>query len=333
MRKIVVLLAAVIVFLALLIMLFLFGSAAVLVGADAGQDFYPAGYNLSDEVLQYRSIVENYADEFGVSDYVNYLLAIMQVESGGRGNDVMCSSESVGLPPGSLDPDTSIKQGVSYFAGLLRINETYNCDFKTVIQSYNYGSGFMNFIADNGGVYTFELTVEYAEQKSGGVKVEYKDPLAVSVNGGWKYKYGSMFYVPHVLNYMPYEAFDDERVQAVFDEALKYYGWKYVFGGSSPETSFDCSGLTRWCYASAGVSLPRTAQEQYEDTQHISLDLAEPGDLVFFEGTYDTSCYITHVGIYAGNMRMYHAGDPIGYADLTEAYWQEHLVCAGRIRE
>lgn len=150
-----------------------------------------SGLNLSEEVLKHQPTVEKYAKEYGISDYVNYLLAIMQVESGGTATDVMQSSESMG---------------------------------------------------------------------------------------------------------------------------------------------FDCSGLTSWCYGKAGISLPRTAQAQYDATQHIPLSQAKAGDLVFFHSTYNSGTYVTHVGIYAGNNRMYHAGDPIGYADLTSPYWQKHLIGAGRVK-
>ena len=80
------------------------------------------------------------------------------------------------------------------------------------------------------------------------------------------------------------------------------------------------------------LSLPRTAQAQYDATQHIPLSQAKAGDLVFFHSTYNSGTYVTHVGIYAGNNRMYHAGDPIGYADLTSPYWQKHLIGAGRVK-
>ena len=111
------------------------------------------------------------------------------------------------------------------------------------------------------------------------------------------------------------------------------WGWRYVYGGASPTTSFDCSGLTQWTYGKAGINLPRTAQQQYDVTQHIPLSEAQAGDLVFFHSTYNAGSYITHVGIYLGNNRMFHAGDPIGYADLTSPYWQQHLVGAGRIKQ
>lgn len=101
----------------------------------------------------------------------------------------------------------------------------------------------------------------------------------------------------------------------------------------NPNTSFDCSGLTQWCYGKAGISLPRTAQMQYDATQHIPLSQAKAGDLVFFHSTYNAGSYVTHVGIYVGNNQMYHAGDPIGYTDLNNSYWQQHLICAGRIKQ
>lgn len=142
-----------------------------------------------------------------------------------------------------------------------------------------------------------------------------------------------MFYVDLVNQYFHSPQFDGDLVQLVMDEALKYEGYPYVFGGDNPNTSFDCSGLTQWSYQKAGINLPRTAQQQYDFTEHISLSEAKPGDLVFFHSTYNSGTYVTHVGIYLGDNQMYNAGDPIGYADLTTAYWQKHLIGAGRIKQ
>lgn len=256
---------------------------------SGASNFDFSGLNLSQEVLKHQPTVEKYAKEYGISDYVNYLLAIMQVESGGTGTtDVMQASESLGLPLNSLSVEESIKQGCKYFSELLKSAESKGCDINTVVQAYNYG--------------------------------------------GWRYKYGNMFYVKLVSQYLAVPSFSDATAQAIFNEALKYQGWKYVFGGSNPNTSFDCSGLVQWCYGKAGISLPRTAQAQYDATQHITLSQAKTGDLVFFHSTYNAGTYVTHVGIYAGNNRMYHAGDPIGYADLTGSYWQQHLIGAGRVK-
>ena len=96
-------------------------------------------------------------------------------------------------------------------------------------------------------------------------------------------------------------------------------------------SSFDCSGLTQWCYGKAGISLPRTAQAQYDATQHIPLSQAQAGDLVFFHSTYNTSDYVTHVGIYVGGGMMIHCGDPISYANINTSYWQSHFYTFGRL--
>ena len=162
-----------------------------------------SGLNLSAEVLKHQSTVEKYAKEYRISDYVNYLLAIMQVESGGTGTtDVMQASESLGLPLNSLSVEDSIKQGCKYFSELLKSAEAKDCDINTVVQSYNYGGGFIDYVSSHGKKYTFELAVSFAKDKSGGVKVTYKNDISIKENGGWRYKYGNMFYVKLVSQYL-----------------------------------------------------------------------------------------------------------------------------------
>lgn len=299
---------------------------------SSAAQFDYSGLNLSAEVLKHQPTVEKYARKYSIEDYVNYLLAIMQVESGGTGEDVMQSSESLGLPPNSLNTEQSIEQGCKYFASLLSSAEAKGCDINTVVQSYNFGGGFIDYVAARGKKYSFSLAESFAREKSGGVKVDYKNEISIKQNGGWRYKYGNMFYVQLVSQYLAVPHFSDATTQAIFNEALKYQGWNYVYGGSNPNTSFDCSGLVQWCYGKAGISLPRTAQAQYDAVQHIPLSQAKAGDLVFFHSTYNAGTYVTHVGIYAGNNRMYHAGNPIGYTDLTSSYWQQHIICAGRVK-
>lgn len=128
------------------------------------------GLNLSSEVLAYKDTVASYAAKYGIEDYVNVLLAIMQVESGGLVDDVMQSSESAGFPPNTLKPVESIEQGVKYFAGLLKKAEEKKCDLDTVIQSYNYGGGFIDYVAKNDKKYTYSLAEAFAKEKSGGKK-------------------------------------------------------------------------------------------------------------------------------------------------------------------
>ena len=247
-------------------------------GSSAGNN---TSINLSPEVLQHQQMVEKYAKQYGIEEYVNYILAIIQVESGGNGKDVMQSSESKGLPPNSLDTEESIEQGCKYFASLLKTADEKGCDINTVVQAYNYGGGFLSYVADNGKIFTFVLAENFARDKSGGRKVEYKNAVSIPINGGWRYDYGNMFYVQLVSQYLIPD-FNNETAKKVFNEALKYEGWKYVYGGSNPDTSFDCSGLVQWCYGKAGIKLPRTAGEQYDVTAHIPLSQAQAGDLVFF---------------------------------------------------
>ncbi|MTT31608.1 peptidase P60 [Terrilactibacillus sp. BCM23-1] len=299
-------------------------------GSSNGIDL--AGANLSQEVLAHQPMVEKYAKKYQIERYVGDLLAIMQVESGGRGTDVMQSMASTGQPQHSFTVEKSIQQGCKYFAALLKSSRKKGGDINTVIQSYNYGGNFIDYVASHGKKYTFELAENFAKEKSDGEKVSYTNPIALKKNSGWRYRYGNMFYVALVSQYLTVAHFDNATVQAIMNEALKYQGWRYVFGGDNPNTSFDCSGLTQWSFGKAGIRLPRTAQEQYDVTQHLPLSEAKPGDLVFFHDTYNAATYITHVGIYVGNNRMYQAGDPIGYADLTTSYWQKHLVSAGRIK-
>ena len=114
-------------------------------------------------------------------------------------------------------------------------------------------------------------------------------------------------------------------------EAEKFLGYPYVWGGSSPETSFDCSGFVSWVYNHSGWSIGRcTAQGLYNICTPVSEDEVQPGDLVFFKGTYATYG-VSHVGIYVGNAEMLHCGDPISYADLTLPYWKQHFFAYGRL--
>ena len=301
-------------------------------GGSGGNLIY-GGVSVSQEVLAHKPMLEKYAREYGIEGYLNVLLAIIQVESGGTLEDVMQSSESLGLPPNSLSTEESIKQGCKYFSELLAAAEAKGCDLNSVVQSYYYGGGFLDYVAGRGKKYTFELAESFARDKSGGKKVTYTNPVAVEKNGGWRYSYGNMFYVELVNQYLTVPQVSGELAQKVMNEALKYQGWKYVYGGSNPNTSFDCSGLTQWCYGKAGISLPRTAQAQYDATQHLPLSQAKAGDLVFFHSTYNAGSYVTHVGILVSPTQMYHAGDPIGYADLSSSYWQQHLIGAGRVKQ
>ena len=125
----------------------------------------------------------------------------------------------------------------------------------------------------------------------------------------------------------------DANFAALMAEAEKYIGYPYVWGGSSPETSFDCSGFVCWVFRASGVydTGRRGATGLFNLCSEVSAEDARPGDLVFFQGTMGDVEGITHVGIYVGNHWMIHCGDPIGFADLSASKWQRRLYAYGRL--
>ena len=136
---------------------------------------------------------------------------------------------------------------------------------------------------------------------------------------------------PGIDYQVPAEALTDSEFAAIYKEAQKYVGTPYVWGGSTPETGFDCSGYVCWVYNQNGYNVGRTtANGLWNKSQHISEAEAKPGDLVFFKGTYDTPG-MSHTGIYLGNGIMVSAGDPIKYANIHSSYWEKHLAGFGRL--
>ena len=136
------------------------------------------------------------------------------------------------------------------------------------------------------------------------------------------------------FNYdVPPEALADEKFAAMLAEAEKYLGYPYVWGGASPSTSFDCSGYVSWVVNHCGVGWNfgrLTADGLLGVCTPVSSADARPGDLIFFQGTYNTSG-ASHVGIYVGNGMMIHCGDPISYANINTSYWQQHFYTFGRL--
>ena len=133
---------------------------------------------------------------------------------------------------------------------------------------------------------------------------------------------------------IPGEALTDEKFRKMITEAEKYLGYPYVWGGSSPSTSFDCSGFVSWVinHCGNGWNVGRqTANGLMGKCDIIPKSEAKPGDLIFFQKTYNTSG-ASHVGIYVGNGMMIHCGNPISYASIETSYWRQHYYCMGRIR-
>ena len=150
--------------------------------------------------------------------------------------------------------------------------------------------------------------------------------------GGVSVGYGSDGSGESGIDYeVPAEALSDPEFAAMLEEAEKYLGTPYVWGGSSPETGFDCSGYVCWVLNQSGWDVGRTtANGLWQQSAKVSEHEAKPGDLVFFEGTYDTPG-ASHVGIYVGDGMMISAGDPIKYSNIHSSYWDKHLLGFGRI--
>ena len=133
---------------------------------------------------------------------------------------------------------------------------------------------------------------------------------------------------------IPAEALTDESFARMIAEAEKYLGYPYVWGGSSPSTSFDCSGFVCWVINNCGNGWNvgrTTANGLRSHCAYVSPEEAKPGDLIFFQGTYNTTG-ASHVGIYVGNGMMIHCGDPVQYTSVQTSYWQSHFMAYGRIQ-
>lgn len=280
--------------------------------------------NVPPKVERWRSDVENYARKYGIEEYVELILAIIAQESGGdseRIPDIMQSSESVGSSPNTItDPQKSMDQGIKYLASLLEQGKSRGVDMDTIIQSYNFGGGFIDYIAKNhNGTYSKEAAASFSR--------------LMCQKYGWN-NYGDVLYVEHVRSKLKTNTngiHDFSKLETAF---LKYQGVPYLYGGSSM-SGIDCSALTQLSYREIGVTLPRTAQEQYNKVKHVSSSEAKPGDLVFFKGTSSHNTYITHVGIFVGNNQMFHASSKYNscrYANIDTPYYKEHLVAFGRVK-
>ncbi len=128
--------------------------------------------------------------------------------------------------------------------------------------------------------------------------------------------------------------YDDETIRALFNEADKHLGKIYIFGGASGPENFDCSSFVCWVFRNSGIyNMPRiTAQGIFNISTPISSSEAKAGDVIFFTGTYNAGVPVTHVGIYAGNGMMVHAGDPVQYTSIESNYWRNHFYSFGRLR-
>ena len=204
----------------------------------------------------------------------------------------------------------------------LRITET--TERRTDGDGNAYDYKILNVTLTNDG-FTQTLTADQRElyyiylESKGNRDYLFADDIYANEGGGQDYT-------------IPGEALTDETFRRLITEAEKYLGYPYVWGGSTPATSFDCSGFVCWVFSNSGVyPLSRTtAQGIYNQCARVSPQEAKPGDLIFFKGTYATS-EISHIGIYVGDGMMIHAGNPIQYTSVNTNYWQSHFYAYGRL--
>lgn len=306
--------------------------------------------NLPPEVMRWKDMVEKECAAQGVPELVPYVLAIIMVESNGISEklpDIMQSSESQGWKMNTIsNPKDSIYYGVMHLKGafddakMLGIN-----DLLAIVQTYNFGRNYVHWLAANNKTHSLETADYYsltvvapAGGNKNGTRIGYSQAVAVAYNGGYRYiNGGNFFYAEMVKQYLSFDngtapVNGSESFKAIMNEALKYNGNPYVWGGKTPAQGFDCSGLTSWAFRAAGINLNGSAAEQYAATVPVDPKDAQPGDLVFFKGTYGGPDHVSHVGIYVDANTMYDSENAgIGYHQFTSPGWYKYYAGIRRV--
>lgn len=315
---------------------------------------------LSDEIKKYEEELEAAAKEYGFEAYIELFKALAeQRHYDGKKGDIFNMSKT------SLNPDPkktlsradSIKIAAELFADCIdaysKMGEphmppqpTDTEALKSILQAFEFESdGFVDYCE---GKYTLEKAEEYAKKKSGNTK--RTDEAEIQQKGPWDFK--DQKYPDKVLQFyfvqvsqtggggsfgfsLPSEALSDKEFMNMYNEISKYVqgNYPYVFGGSSPETSFDCSGFVCWVinHCGNGWNVDRTtANGLLSYCAEVKKEDAKPGDLIFFQGTY-AEPGASHVGIVVGNNHFAHFGNPGKISDYTESYWVEHFLAIGRL--
>ena len=317
---------------------------------------------LSDEIKKYEEELEAAAKENGFQSYSELFKALAeQRHYDAKGDDIfnMSGTSLNPNPQKTLSSADSIKIAAELFADCIDAyskcsepylppNPTDTEALKSVLQAFEFESdSFVNFCD---GKYTEKKAQEYAKEKSGNVK--RTDEKEIQQKGPWDFK--DQKYPPKVLQYysvqvsqtggaggfgfsLPSEALSDKEFMNMYNELIKYVqgNYPYVWGGSSPSTSFDCSGFVCWVINNCGNgwSVERTSADGLRAyCAEVKKEDAKPGDLIFFQGTYATSG-ASHVGIVLGNNKFAHFGDPGKISDYTGSYWVQHFLGIGRLNQ
>ena len=319
--------------------------AAILGGAGSEQVQIGNSRNLSPEVEQWRSLVETEAGAQGMEAYISLILAIIQVETGGTGTrDIMQSSESAGYPRNYWSTEElSVRQGIKHLKNIVDMVKPFGLenDYKLLAQAYNFGSAFAGYVGSQGGEYTLDVAERYSRDvvapslgNYAGLTYSYVNATSQRLGKTYLYRNGGNYmYGELVSEYLGGNgAGVTGEFRIVVDELEKYLGWSYVWGGKNPSTGFDCSGFVSWGLAQIGITLPSYAASQYDLTVPIDPSEAQPGDLVFFKGTYGGPNHVSHVGFYIDETTMLDSnGSGVGYHNYKDPYWQKHYAGIRRV--
>lgn len=311
--------------------------------------------NLSPEVLKWQSSVEKYANKYGIPELVPYALALMQVETGGRMPDLMQSSESKGLPVNTLQYEESIDQGLKHLSNVYNIAKSFNLqnNYPGIVQAYNYGVAYMYYLGSKHVTHSIETAEAYSKNvvapslgNTSGQTYSYVNEVSIKFGKTYLYLNGGNYLYSELVNeYVgssesgsgsggnsslnPSEFYNEMK-----KEMEKFQGWPYVWGGKSPQSGFDCSGLTSYLYKKIlNVSIESYTVTQYSQTVPVSIKEAKSGDLIFFRGTYGAPDFISHVGIYVNPTTMFDSdGNGIGYHNWQDPYWKSHSPEIRRVK-
>lgn len=281
---------------------------------------------LSAEVEQYRGKVLEYAKANGIEEYIDLLLAVMMQESGGRGKDVYQCAESLGISSKNMTVEESISHGVELLAFLIAQSSVQSpTDIEHIrlcLQSYNFGTGYINYAIAYSGGWSQDSTFAYAEKYSKGVK---RTGTKIEQLGIWKY--GDQYYTDHVLRYYSYYN-GGGNGSKVIEYANTLLGCPYVYGATGPNT-FDCSGLVYYVFKMTGTySGARTTAAGYKAiATPIAASDVQPGDLVFFTNASGTH----HIGIYIGNGQMIHAPKTGDVVKVSQVWRNTDTITYGRL--
>lgn len=293
-----------IVVVSLLLVVFL-GGASQTTSTEIGG----GGVNVSEMTMQWKDKVAKEAEKNGIPETVDYILGLIEAESGGnavRYPDIMQSSESQGNAPNTIsDPYTSIEVGVKYFASLVKSHK--DMDLLNIIQAYNYGPGFLSYASKT---YDLNTAIAFANKYANGVKVTYTNPIAVNLGYTYRYAYGNMFYAMVVKQYLTPKSTNlpggsssmAKVAQAEIDEGLhaggqKYWSW-YGFGGRVEW----CAVFVSYVAAKANVNMEKfaycpTGIQNFKQKNEWQSRGVEPKDgwVIFFD--WDADGISDHVGI------------------------------------